>query len=71
MTVLEYAPDSAQANHYRNLAQKIHNNGGKGIIPTPITMDELEDMLMEHGIMKSVDESQIGKSAAELAALSA
>ena len=29
---------------------------GKGIIPTPITMDELEDMLMEHGIMKPVDE---------------
>jgi nitrogenase iron protein NifH len=25
-------------------------------------------MLMEHGIMKSVDESQIGKTAAELAA---
>ncbi|CCE08984.1 nitrogenase iron protein, nifH; dinitrogenase reductase (fragment) [Bradyrhizobium sp. STM 3843] len=31
-------------------------------------MDELEDMLMEHGIMKSVDETQIGKTAAELAA---
>ncbi|HXW70220.1 MAG TPA: nitrogenase reductase, partial [Methylocella sp.] len=39
----------------------------KGIIPTPITMDELEDMLMEHGIMKEVDESTIGKTAAELA----
>jgi hypothetical protein len=25
-------------------------------------------MLMEHGIMKAVDETQIGKSAAELAA---
>ncbi|NPU67433.1 nitrogenase reductase, partial [Bradyrhizobium sp. 83012] len=46
----------------------IHGNAGKGIIPTPITMDELEDMLMEHGIMKAVDESQIGKTAAELAA---
>jgi nitrogenase iron protein NifH len=31
-------------------------------------MDELEDMLMEHGIMKQVDESQIGKTAADLAA---
>jgi nitrogenase iron protein NifH len=31
-------------------------------------MDELEDMLMEHGIMKQVDETQIGKTAAELAA---
>ncbi|MGY3622210.1 nitrogenase subunit NifH [Bradyrhizobium sp. USDA 10063] len=68
MTVLEYAPDSKQADHYRNLATRIHNNGGKGIIPTPITMDELEDMLMEHGIMKPVDESIVGKTAAELAA---
>jgi nitrogenase iron protein NifH len=68
MTVLEYAPESEQANHYRNLAQKVHANKGQGIIPTPITMDELEDMLMEHGIMKAVDESQIGKTAAELAA---
>ena len=68
MTVIEYAPDSAQANHYRALAEKIHNNAGQGIIPTPITMDELEDMLMEHGIMKQVDETIIGKTAAELAA---
>ncbi|MGV7218747.1 nitrogenase reductase, partial [Bradyrhizobium sp. UFLA05-112] len=71
MTVLEYAPDSKQADHYRNLATKIHSNGGKGIIPTPISMDELEDMLMEHGIMKQIDESQVGKTASELAALSA
>jgi len=31
-------------------------------------MDELEDLLMEHGIMKAVDESQVGKTAAELTA---
>jgi nitrogenase iron protein NifH len=31
-------------------------------------MDELEDMLMEHGIMKAVDEAIVGKTAAELAA---
>ena len=68
MTVIEYAPESQQAAHYRNLAQKVHANRGNGIIPTPITMDELEDMLMEHGIMKAVDESQIGKTAAELSA---
>ena len=67
MTVIEYAPDSAQAQHYRNLAKKVHANQGQGIIPTPITMDELEDMLMQHGIMKAVDESAIGKSAVELA----
>ncbi|MFG1375239.1 nitrogenase reductase, partial [Xanthobacter oligotrophicus] len=68
MTVIEYAPDSVQAQHYRNLAEKVHANKGNGIIPTPITMDELEDMLMEHGIMKAVDESQVGKTASELTA---
>jgi len=68
MTVIEYAPDSEQAQHYRTLAEKIHNNAGNGVIPTPITMDELEEMLMEHGIIKSIDETQVGKSAAELAA---
>ena len=35
--------------------------------PSPITMDELEDLLMEHGIMQAIDESQVGKTAAELA----
>ena len=64
MTVLEYAPDSKQAEEYRQLAQKIHANAGKGTIPTPITMDELEDLLLEFGIMEAVDESIIGKAAA-------
>jgi nitrogenase iron protein NifH len=68
MTVLEYAPESKQAEEYRQLAKKIHANAGNGTIPTPITMDQLEDLLMEHGIMKAVDESQVGKTAAELVA---
>ena len=68
MTVIEYAPDSAQAAHYRALAERIHNNAGNGVIPTPISMDELEEMLMEHGIIKSVDESLVVKKAAEVAA---
>jgi nitrogenase iron protein NifH len=68
MTVLEYAPDSKQAGEYRTLAQKVHANAGNGTIPTPITMDQLEDLLMEHGIMKTIDESQVGKTASELAA---
>jgi len=66
--VLEYAPDSKQAQEYRTLATKVHGNAGNGTIPTPITMDQLEDLLMEHGIMKTVDETAVGKSAAELAA---
>ncbi len=67
MTVVEYAGDCAQAGHYRTLAEKIDANKGNGTIPTPITMDELEDLLMEHGIMQAVDETAVGKKAAELA----
>ena len=33
-----------------------------------VATDQLEDLLMEHGIMKTIDESQVGKTAAELAA---
>ncbi len=68
MTVIEYAPDSEQAMHYRKLAEKIHNNVGQGVIPTPISMDELEEMLMEHGIIPNVDESLVGKRAVEAVA---
>ncbi len=54
MTVIEYAPDSKQANEYRSLAKKIDENTMK-VIPTPVTMDELEDLLVEYGIMKEED----------------
>ena len=63
MTTIEYAPDSKQANEYRQLAKKIHENAGKGTIPTPITMEELEEVLMDFGIMEKEDESIIGKAA--------
>jgi len=62
MTVLEYDPDCKQADEYRQLARKIHENKGKGTIPTPITMDELEDLLLEFGIMSKDDESIIGRA---------
>jgi nitrogenase iron protein NifH len=65
MTVIEYAPDSKQADEYRSLAKKVHANVGKGVIPTPITMDELEDILMSHGIIQDIDESLVGKKAVE------
>ena len=69
-TVLQYAPESQQADEYRELARKIHENSGKGVIPTPVTMDELEEMLMEFGIMQSEEERQamIAASDAEQAA---
>ena len=64
MTVLEYDPECKQAQEYRQLANKVHNNAGKGVIPTPITMEELEDLLMEFGIMSKEDASIIGKAKA-------
>ncbi|HEX9180100.1 MAG TPA: nitrogenase iron protein [Burkholderiales bacterium] len=64
MTVIEYDPESKQADEYRALARKIHENKGKGVIPTPITMDELEDLLLEFGIMTKDDESIVGKAKA-------
>ena len=64
MTVLEYDPSSKQAEEYRQLANKIHANAGNGTIPTPITMEELEDLLLEFGIMEAADESIVGKAAA-------
>ncbi len=63
MTVIEYEPQAKQAEEYRVLANKIINNKNF-IIPTPITMDELEDLLMEFGVMEEVDESIVGKTAA-------
>ena len=70
-TVIEYAPDSAQANEYRQLANKIHDNSGKGTIPTPITMEELEEMLMEFGIMKTEEQALAELQAKEAAKLAA
>ena len=73
-TVLQYAPESQQAEEYRQLARKIHANSGKGVIPTPITMEELEEMLLEFGIMKT-DEQALAeleaKEATSVAAASA
>ena len=63
MTVVEYAPDSKQAGEYRELARKIHENAGKGTIPTPLSMDELEQLLMEHGILPAEDEELVGQAA--------
>ena len=67
-TVLQYAPDSQQADEYRALARKIHANSGQGVVPTPVTMEELEEMLMEFGIMKT-EEQQLAELQAKEAAL--
>jgi len=64
MTVIEYEPNHKQAQEYRDLAIKIRDNTNF-LIPSPITMDELEELMMEFGIIDDVDESIVGKTAAE------
>ncbi len=63
MTVIEYDPTHPQADEYRALASKIVNNT-KFVIPTPIEMEALEELLMEFGIMEVEDTTIIGKSKA-------
>ncbi len=63
MTVIEYDPKAKQADEYRTLAKKIVANE-KFVIPTPITMEELEELLTEFGIMEVEDESIVGQVAA-------
>ena len=64
MTVIEYNPSAPQADEYRALATKVVDNKNL-VIPTPITMDELEELMMEFGILEEEDESIVGKTAAD------
>ena len=47
-TVIEYKPDSNQAQEYRNLAEA-----------TPMTQDRLEEILLEFGLMDTADDYKI------------
>ena len=58
MTVIEYSPNHPQADVYRELAKKIENNT-KLTIPTPLAMDDLEQLLLDFGLMDD-DESIVG-----------
>jgi len=63
MTVIEYSPEHKQAEEYRQLAKKIDENKML-VVPTPLDMEELEELLMEFGIMAPEDESTVGVAAA-------
>ncbi|TAN96918.1 MAG: nitrogenase iron protein [Phormidium sp. SL48-SHIP] len=52
-TVIEYAPESEQADHYRNLAKAIDENTNH-VIPKPLANEELESLLMEFGLYATV-----------------
>jgi len=49
-TVIDFAPDHPQANEYRSLAKKIDGNQ-MFVIPEPLPMQELENLLVAFGIM--------------------
>jgi nitrogenase iron protein NifH len=48
--VVEYEPECNQAAEYRGLAEAVDNNE-LFVIPTPMTQDELEELMVEHGLM--------------------
>ena len=54
-TVIEYKPDSAQAQEYRNLAEAVINNT-MFTIPTPMTQERLEEILLEYGLMDALED---------------
>ncbi|HEY5957395.1 MAG TPA: nitrogenase iron protein [Polyangiaceae bacterium] len=65
MTVIEYSPAHKQAEEYRQLAKKMCDNKNL-VIPTPLQMEELEDLLMEFGIIEN-DDPHVGMAEAAIA----
>ena len=49
--VIAYDPESNQADEYRSLAKAINDNQ-LFVIPDPMDQEELEDLMMEHGILE-------------------
>lgn len=49
-TVIDFSPEEPQADEYRQLAQKVDNNE-MFVIPNPMKIEELEEILMEYGVM--------------------
>jgi nitrogenase iron protein NifH len=48
-TVIDYAPEHPQAEQYRSLARAIDGNK-LFVIPKPLSIDQLEKLLIEYGI---------------------
>ena len=48
-TVIEYDPESNQAQEYRNLAQAVLENKDF-VIPNPMTQERLEEILLQYGM---------------------
>jgi nitrogenase iron protein NifH len=54
-TVIEFNPECHQADEYRELARKIENNT-KFVIPKPITQERLEEILMQYGLIDTLED---------------
>jgi len=57
-TVIEYKADAEQAEEYRNLAKAIQDNT-HFTIPTPMSQERLEEILVEFGLMDLNDDYRI------------
>ncbi|MBT8042513.1 MAG: hypothetical protein KJN98_05030, partial [Pontiella sp.] len=47
-TVIDFAPESNQADEYRALATKINANEMR-VIPTPLEIEDLEELMVKYG----------------------
>ncbi len=54
-TVIDYRSTSKQADEYRNLAEAIENNT-MFTIPTPLTQERLEEILIEYGQLDELED---------------
>ena len=54
-TVIQYAPNSKQAQEYRGLAEAVEAND-QFVIPTPMTQQRLEEILMQFGLMDTLED---------------
>jgi len=52
-TVIDFEPESNQAQEYRNLARNIQENK-MFVIPKPMTQDRLEELMMQHGFLDAI-----------------
>ena len=68
MTVLEYDPEAPMAQEYRTLARKIDDNKMMNI-PTPIEMDDLEQLLVDFGMVEADMGDAVVRTKAQEAAL--
>ncbi|MEN6518012.1 MAG: nitrogenase iron protein [Methanospirillum sp.] len=52
-TVVDFDPESGQADEYRNLARAIDENT-MFVVPKPMTQERLEELMMQHGFLDAM-----------------